>query len=227
MSTIAIIDDDLDIGNMLEIFLRNHGYQTVRAYSGTEAALLVSRVRVDLALLDLMLPGLSGEELLPKLAGIPVIVVSAKAQVNDKVALLMAGAADYVTKPFDPQELLARIAARLRSSDAPAQLIWRDVTLDTRTREVSANGLPVRLTRTEFAILRLLMTNPRQVIPRSRLLDSISADTPDATESSLKVHVSHLRGKLREATGRDDIEAVWGIGFRLRGEDAAEAKELP
>ena len=217
MSTIAIIDDDLDIGNLLEIVLREHGYQTIRAYSGTEAALLLSRTHVDLALLDLMLPGLTGEELLPRLAGVPVIIVSAKAQVSDKVALLMAGAADYVTKPFDTQELLARIAARLRQSDPAAQqLRWRDITLNTQTREVIARGMPVRLTRTEFAILHLLLQNPHQVIPRHRLLDSLSEDTPDATESSLKVHISHLRGKLRAATGRDDIEAVWGIGFKLR-----------
>ena len=219
MSTIAIIDDDIDIGNLLEIVLHDHGYQTVRAYSGTEAALLLSRVHVDLALLDLMLPGLSGEELLPKLTGIPVIVVSARARVDDKVALLMAGAADYVTKPFDTQELLARIAVRLRASGAPEQpLRWRDITLNPETRLVTVDGTPVHLTRTEFAILRLLMLNPRQVIPRHRLLDGISEDTPDATESSLKVHVSHLRTKLRAVTGRDDIEAVWGIGLKLREE---------
>lgn len=222
MSVIAIIDDDVAIGGLLETALREQGYETVRAYSGTEALMLLSHVRVDLALLDLMLPGLSGEELLPCLSGIPVIVVSAKARVDDKVSLLLSGAADYLTKPFEIRELLARIAVQLRGPTLTRRLAWRDIVLDGESREVSANGQPVRLTRTEFALLRLLMLHPRQVMTRSRLLDGIAADTPDASDSSLKVHISNLRGKLRAATGRDDIEAVWGIGFRLRGDQEQE-----
>ncbi len=218
VKTIAIVDDDPTIGNLLEELLAAAGYRVLRAWSGTEALLLLSQARPDLVLLDLMLPGLSGEEVLPKLRGIPVIVVSAKAGIDDKVNLLLGGAADYITKPFDVRELLARVEVQLRMSVARegAPLVWNDLRLDPDTREVFASDTPVHLTRTEFAILKLLVQNPRQVIPRSKMLERISEDTPDCVESSLKVHVSNLRGKLRAATGRDDIEAVWGIGFRLR-----------
>lgn len=218
MSMIAIVDDDVNIGNLLETALTENGYQTVRAYSGTEAAMLLSATKVDLVLLDLMLPGLSGEELLPRLAGVPVIVVSARARVDDKVSLLLSGAVDYITKPFEVKELLARIAVQLRGPGQSRRLVWHDIVLDSEAHEVTVRDEPIRLTRTEFAILHLLMRHPKQVIPRSRLLDGISLETPDATESSLKVHISNLRGKLRAVTGRDDIEAVWGIGFRLREE---------
>lgn len=218
MKTIAIVDDDVYIGDMLERALEAEGYRALRAFSGTEALLLLGRTRPDLVLLDLMLPGLPGEQVLPKLAGIPVIVLSAKASVDDKVNLLICGAADYVTKPFEVRELLARIEARLRAGqhDAGARLAYRDLMLDADTREVTAGGASVHLTKTEFAILRLLMQNSAQVIPKSRMLDGISLDTPDCVESSLKVHVSNLRGKLRAATGEDYIEAVWGIGFKMR-----------
>ena len=116
MRTIAIIDDDIYIGNMLEELLNREGYGVLRAYSGTEALLLLSQFRPDLVLLDLMLPGLSGEAVLPKIQGIPTMVVSAKADVQDKVKLLLGGAVDYITKPFDTAELLARIAVQLRNT---------------------------------------------------------------------------------------------------------------
>ncbi len=216
MKTILVIDDDVHIGNLLEEALSREGYEVLRAYSGTEALLLLSRSVPDLVLLDLMLPGLSGEEVLPKLRGIPTIVVSAKADVEDKVALLLGGAADYVTKPFQLRELLARVAARLRDGGTvPSALRCGDLSLDPDARTVEAAGCPVRLTRTEFAILKLLMANKAQVVTKSQLLDRISSDTPDCTESSLKTHMSHLRSKLRAAGGKEYIEAVWGIGFRL------------
>ena len=155
-----IIDDDAAIGDLEQEVLERAGYAVQRAYSGTEALLLLKSTRPALILLDLMLPGLSGEEVLPQIQGIPVMVVSAKAAVQDKVDLLLGGAADYLTKPFDTKELLARVAVRLREAS------------------------------------------------RSPL-------APDCTENSLKTHISNLRGKLRETSGRDYIEAVWGIGFRL------------
>lgn len=221
MKTIAIIDDDEYIGNMLQRLLEQEGYQTLRAYSGTEALLLLERKHPDLVLLDLMLPGLSGEEVLTGIRGIPVIVVSAKASVDDKVNLLLGGAVDYITKPFDTRELLARIAVSLRRTENEIfgeTLKFEGLTLDTSSHEVTAGGTQVRLTKTEYAILRLLMKNSGQVITKSKMLELISEDTPDCMESSLKVHVSNLRGKLREASGRDYIEAVWGIGFKLRQE---------
>ena len=220
MKRILIIDDDLHIGNMLEELLIREGYGVLRAYSGTEALLLLKEARPDLVLLDLMLPGLSGEEVLPILGGIPVIIVSAKIDVDNKVRLLLDGAADYVTKPFDTEELLARIAVQFRkiSANGGAQILtFEDITLNTDTHMVTINTNEIKLTRTEFAILKLLMHNPGQVVTKSLLLERISGDTPDCTDSSLKIHISNLRKKLREADGKDYIEAVWGIGFKLTG----------
>ena len=217
MKNIFIVDDDVCIGDMLEEVLTREGYGTARAYSGTEALLYLSSNRPDLILLDLMLPGLSGEELLPLIQGIPVIVVSAKAEVSSKVDLLLGGAADYIAKPFNTEELLARITVQLRKSSASSTpiLTYDEIELDTDSRSVKVKRIPVRLTKTEYAILKLLMQNPSQVITRSVMLDRISEDTPDCMESSLKVHVSNLRRKLKEINGKDYLEAVWGIGFKL------------
>lgn len=217
MRRIAVVDDDMDIGNMLQEVLERAGYGVLLAYSGTEALLLLERQRPDLVLLDLMLPGLSGEAVLPHLAGVPVIVLSARGEVQDKVSLLLEGAADYMTKPFDTRELLARIAVQLRRGEAASPLLRHGpLALDVNARTVRVAGREARLTRTEFAILKLLLEHPRQVVTRSQLLEDLSRDTPDCVESSLKVHVSNLRRKLREAGAGDMIEAVWGIGFKLR-----------
>ena len=216
--TILVIDDDESIGNFEQELLERSGYAVLRAYSGTEAQLVLKNERPDLVLLDLMLPGLSGEQLLPQIKGCPVIVVSAKADINDKVGLLLGGAADYLTKPLDSKELLARIAVRLREAKADTLskvYTYGDIELNAVSHAVTVSGTPVSLTRTEYAILKILMQNAGQVIAKSVLLDRMSADTPDCTESSLKTHISHLRTKLREVTGRDYIEAVWGIGFKL------------
>ena len=218
MKQILIIDDDMYIGNMLEEVLAKQGYGVLRAYSGTEALLVLSQVTPDLVLLDLMLPGLSGEEVLPRIKGIPVIVVSAKVDIQDKVNLLLGGAADYITKPFDTQELLARITVQLRKKETEGTvtaLTVGELHLDSVLHEVTVRSVPVRLTRTEYAILKLLMQNPKQVIAKSVILERIIEDTPDCTESSLKQHISNLRKKLRDVGGKEYIEAVWGIGFKL------------
>lgn len=219
MKKILIIDDDVHIGNMLEEVLQKEGYAVSHAYSGTEAVLLLSGEKPDLILLDLMLPGISGEEVLSRIKGIPVIVVSAKMDIDNKVELLLGGAADYITKPFDTKELLARIAVQLRNSAAAAQnqvLTFEDITLNIDTHMVTINDNMIKLTRTEYAILKLLMMTPSQVITKSQLLESIFEDTPDCTESSLKTHISHLRAKLRRIGNKDYIESVWGIGFKMQ-----------
>ena len=231
MKQILIIDDDISINDMLDKVLARAGYETFHAWSGTEALLFLKDCgerKPDLILLDLMLPGLSGEELLPQIGDVPVIVMSARTDVRDKVNVLLAGAADYITKPFEIEELLARISVQLRGSRAgrrheePKSEVYGEITLDPGTRLVRAGGEEVHLTKTEYAILKLLMENPRQVITRTAILDRISEDTPDCTESSLKVHVSNLRKKLRQATGKDYIEAVWGIGFKLKNDHVRE-----
>lgn len=219
MKKILVVDDDVYIGDMLEEALRKEGYVISRAYSGSEALLCLSSERPDLVLLDLMLPGLNGEEVLSAMKGIPVIVVSARAETEDKVQLLSGGAADYVTKPFAMPELLARIAVQFRKTDVinkNTRLQNGDIIMDTSDCSVVVKDRTVKLTRTEYAILRLLMRNPGQVIPKSVMLERISEDTPDCMESSLKVHISNLRRKLREAGGEDYIESVWGIGFKMK-----------
>ncbi len=218
---ILIIDDDIHIGNMLEEALSKEGYEVLRAYSGTEALLVLAGAKPDLVLLDLMLPGLQGEEVISQIKGIPVIVVSAKADLENKVDLLLGGAVDYVTKPFHMRELLARIFVHLKNAErmtAFSELTFGDIVLAIDTRTVKAGDTEIKLTRTEYAILKLLMQNPTQVVTKSLLLERISADTPDCTESSLKMHISNLRKKLREVTDKDYIEAVWGIGFKMRAE---------
>lgn len=219
MKTILITDDDVHIGNMLEEIFVREGYDVLRAYSGTEALMILKNHQPDLVLLDLMLPGMNGEDVLTHIRDIPVIVVSAKAEINDKVNLLLGGAVDYVTKPFDINELLARITVALRKkgiNDISDSITFREIFLDLIAHAAYVSGQAVKLTKTEFAILKLLMQNPSQVIAKSVILDRISQDTPDCVESSLKVHISNLRRKLREITGSDYIEAVWGVGFKMR-----------
>ncbi len=218
MKKIAVIEDDIYIGNLLEEILNKEGYEVLRAYSGTEALYLLEKQRPDLLLLDLMLPGMSGEEVLQKINGIPVIVLSAKAGVTDKVQALLGGAVDYVTKPFEVEELLARITVQFRSSvKIPERqtLAVGDLEMDLSGRQVYVSGKNIHLTRTEYAILKLLLVNPKQVLTKAVILEKISMDTPDCTERSLKQHMSNLRGKLRESGGKEYIEAVWGIGFKM------------
>ena len=213
MKKIAVVEDDVYIGNMLAELLRANGYAVSRAYSGSEALLLLERETPDLMLLVLMLPG---EEVPSAAAKVcPVIILSAKTDAKGKAANLNAGAADYVTKPFDNDELLARVAVQLRRGAAPrTRLVAGDVEADLETYAVRAAGKSVRLTKTEFYILRALLEHPKKVYSKSALVDAIGEFVPDGGESSVSVHVSNLRKKLEEATGRNCIETVWGIGFK-------------
>ena len=218
MKTIAVIEDDQHIGNIIENALKKEGYGVLRAYSGTEALYLLSHNTPDLILLDLMLPGLAGEEILSKMDGIPVIVVSAKVGIDDKVNLLLSGAVDYITKPFEIRELLARISVQFRKEEKQSLISILKVdnlVLDLTSHEVTVNDTQVPLTKTEYAIFKLLMQNPNQVISKSVILERIFEDTPDCTERSLKQHISNLRKKLRDAGDKEYIEAVWGIGFKI------------
>ena len=222
---IMIVEDDTAISDLLKEALEKEGYIVSRAYSGTEALMLLEKEKPDLLLLDLMLPGLSGEELMPKLKGILTVIMSAKTDIDNKVRLLYEGASDYITKPFVISELLARIAALLRLSKAQKQteagdgnknvISEADLELDTSLLTVSYKEESINLTRTEAAILHLLMLNSGRPLGRSTILDRISEDTPDCTERSLKQHVSNIRKKLQSLDGIDHIEAIYGIGFRF------------
>ena len=219
MKEILIIDDDQYIGSMLEEVLLKKGYKVFRAYSGTEAVMFLSKNKPDIILLDLMLPGLSGEEVLKQIKDIPVIVVSAKIDVDDKVGVLLGGAADYITKPFDTTELLARISVQLRNKNythTENTLEFDGIALDLISLTAYVYGKEIRLTKTEYAILKILIKNSTRVTTKSELLERIADDTPDCTENSLKIHVGNLRKKLKSVSDRDYIESVWGIGYKLK-----------
>ncbi len=218
MKTILVVDDDENINNLLFEALEKEGFCVLRAFSGSEALMVLEKNTPNLVLLDLMLPGVCGEEVLKKICGIPVIVVSAKIDIENKVNLLLGGAADYVTKPFDLRELVARIKLQLKNAEklsTQSLLTFEEITLDGNSHRVFVSGKELRLTRTEFAILKILLQNKGNVVAKSALLEKLSYDTPDCVESSLKVHVSNLRKKLREQSGKDYIESVWGIGFKI------------
>lgn len=228
MYNIMIVEDDVNIGNMLQEALELEKYNVSRAYSGTEALMLLEREKPDLVLLDLMLPGLSGEEILPRLGGALTIVMSAKTDIDSKLKMLYEGASDYVTKPFILSEMLARIAALLRLSvakedesaaDEEAEdMVTRvgNISLNTEWMTVTIDGNETSLTRTETAILNILMLNANRPLGRSTILERISEDTPDCTERSLKQHISNIRKKLEALDGIDHIEAIYGIGFKFR-----------
>ena len=223
MDTIAVIEDNVITGDMISDILSEEGFQVIRAYSGTEALYLLKHKRPDLILLDLILPGLDGEGVLEHIKGIPVIILSSMTEVESKIHLLNEGACDYITRPFDRKELIARILVQLRERKAPeiisdeAILSAGDLTLDPLSLKLTVQLRTVRLTRTECVILKLLMANSRYTLARDVLLDSISYETPDCTEKSLKQHMYNLRKKLASVTSDIQIETVRGVGFKLIG----------
>lgn len=221
METIAVIEDNVLTGDMITDLLSEEGFQVIRAYSGTEALFLLKQNKPDLVLLDLILPGLDGEAVLGHITGIPVIILSSKAEVEDKINLLNEGACDYITKPFHKKELLARILVQLRKGrtmgNQPEESLLSagDLSMDPLSLQLSVHSQTVRLTRTECVILKMLMSNFRYTISRDVLLDSISYETPDCTEKSLKQHIYNLRKKLNSIQSTVQIETVRSVGFKL------------
>ncbi len=218
MKTILIVEDDNDIHNLIKKILEKEHYKIVDAYSGTEAILILEKGNIDLILLDLMLPGLNGEEIIKKVKNIPIIVISAKISSEDKVDVLLNGANDYITKPFNSEELLARVKVQLRIHDGKInskELKYKDMIFYEDKHTIYINEKEIYLTKTEYAIIKQLLLNPNQVVTKSKLLELISEDTLDCDENSLKVHISNIRKKIRSVTDEEYIEAVWGIGFKL------------
>lgn len=216
---ILIVEDDSAINDLLAEILKHNGFEPLQAYSGTEARLLLAQNSFSLILLDLMLPGLTGEELLPLIrqkSDSPVIILSAKDTPQDKVNALHIGADDYITKPFDEGELLARIEAIMRRAGnayvTKTALIYKALELDRETRQVLVEGEPVILTAREFDILELLMSNPSKVFTKSNLYRSVWNDEFFGDDNTINVHISKIRSKL----GGDYIQTVWGIGFKMQ-----------
>lgn len=225
MQKILIVEDDNDINSLLRRILTGAGYQVVQAYSGTEALLQYQSVSPDLVLLDLMLPGLSGSQVLGKLRGemssdVPIIILSAKDGLSDKVALLDIGADDYIVKPFEPDEVVARIRAALRRrskvSAAQEELTYKNIALRPDLRKVTVRGRELALTAIEYELLYTFMRNPEKVYSREKLYEEVWKDGYYGTDHTVNVHVSNLRKKLKDADGHEDyIQSVYGIGFRL------------
>lgn len=216
MKKILIVEDDESIHSIIEAMLKQENYSILNAYSGTEALMLLEKNQVDLILLDLMLPGLSGEELIKKFNHIPIIVISAKITTEDKVNCLDIGANDYITKPFDKNELLARIKVQLRLNKVNSQLIYKDLKLLTDIHTLMIGVNRINLTKTEYAIMKQLLLNINQVVTKAKLLELISLDTDDGNEESLRVHISNLRNKIRKYSKDDYIESIWGVGFKIK-----------
>ena len=226
---ILIAEDDTDISRLLSRILEAQGYQALQAFSWTEALSLIEREEPDLLLLDLMLPGLSGEELLRKLReekrySFPVLVLSAKSALGDKVALLKSGADDYITKPFEPEEVIARIQAALRragsagslSGQQPDALTYGNIKLYPDSRRVLVNDRELSLTAHEYQLLHLFLQSPGKVYSRESLYELVWEGGYYGENNTVNVHVSNLRRKIREAdASREYIRTVYGIGFRL------------
>lgn len=216
MKKILVVEDDLSIHDILESILKQEEYEVINAYSGTEAMLVLEKEEVDLIILDLMLPGLNGEDIIKKVNYKPIIVLSAKASKEDKVNCLLSGANDYITKPFDKEELLARVSVQLRLNKGNTDLSYGELKLLSDKHTLMINDNKVSLTKTEYAILKQLLLNTSEVVTKSRLLELISIDTLDCDESSLRVHISNIRKKIKKYSDVEYIEAVWGIGFKIK-----------
>ena len=223
---IMIVEDDPDINSLLSKILESAGYEAVPAFSGTEAVLLLEKKMPDLILLDLMLPGISGEELLHRLRDAmrwdgPILILSAKTAVRDKVTLLESGADDYITKPFEPEEVIARIQAALRRSgkpkDAAAPLSYKSLILYPDLRKVLANGRELSLTAHEYDLLYLFLQTPEKVYSRERLYELVWKGGYYGENNTVNVHVSNIRKKLKAAGLTEEyIVTVYGIGFKLQ-----------
>ena len=212
---ILIVEDNLDIHSLITELLETENYKLFHAYSGTEALLLLEKEEFHLVLLDLMLPGIDGEEIIKKIKDTPIIVLSAKTSITDKTNCLLNGANDYITKPFDNAELLARIKVQLRlRKNYNSSLEYKGLKLKDHCF-IQKKEKKIKLTKTEYAILKQLILNSPHVIPKAELLDLISTDTLDGDENSLKVHISNIRKKLKKITNNEYIESVWGIGFKM------------
>ena len=221
---ILVVEDDPDINNLLAKIVTNAGYDCRQAFSGSEAAMLCDQYRYDLILLDLMLPGLTGEELIARLRKgktMPIIVLSAKAGLEDRINVLGLGADDFIPKPFNNAEVLARVDAQLRryrkfsGPAAGGKLVRGDLVLDREGVTVTAAGQNVPLTAREFEILALLMEHPKKVFTREQIYEQVWGEEYMGDDNTVNVHISNLRSKLAKASEREYVKTVWGIGFKL------------
>lgn len=231
MSRILIIEDEEDINRLLYKILKKEGYEVTQAYSGTEARLLLNQEMPDLILLDLMLPGMKGEELTTyvrqeKKCSVPIIILSAKTALENKVELLTMGADDYITKPFEPQEVLVRVMAALRRAgmrEAATQkeselqeYTYKNLVLNPVSRKITVKGQEITLTPHEYEILLILLKQPEKVFSRDALYELVWNSGYLGEDNTVNVHVSNIRKKIAAADKEEEyIKTVWGIGFKM------------
>lgn len=226
MYRILICDDERDIVSALKIYLTGDGYETLEAYDGAQALEILAREDVQLVLMDIMMPNMDGITAMTELrknSNVPVILITAKGEDSDKILGLNVGADDYITKPFNPVEVLARVRSQLRrymqlggGQVRPAQLTIGNITLDDCIKQVTRDGEPVNLTPTEYDILKLLMSHPRQVFSPAEIYERVWHEAPLGFESTVAVHIRHLREKL-EITPAEPryLKVVWGRGYKM------------
>ena len=226
MLTILVVEDDTEINKLIRDYLVSQNYTVITAFDGLQAlSHIQSRKDIALVLLDLMLPFQSGDRILKRLreySDIPVIIVSAKDTVQTKIDTIRMGADDYITKPFDLDELSARIEAVLRRSgkyknEESTMLGFRDISLDTKEKVAFFSGHRLDITAKEYAILELMMKYPTKLFSKANLFESVWNEEYLGDENTVKVHISNLRNKIKEYTPDEYIETVWGMGYRLKG----------
>lgn len=225
MYTVLICDDERDIVSALKIYLEAEGYRTVCAYNGLEALKALEREEIHLVLMDIMMPELDGIGAMARLrekSNVPVILLTAKSEDTDKVLGLNVGADDYVTKPFNPVELIARVRSQLRrymllgGSGAAEEIVNGSLVLNDKSKELTADGERVNLTPTEFEILRLLMQHPGEVFRPADIYRRVWHDQPYGAESTVAVHIRHIREKIEiDPSEPRYIKAVWGQGYKM------------
>lgn len=223
MEKILIIEDSKDVNLMLAEALSDVGYNTTSVYSGIDGMNEIKDNSYDLVILDIMLPYKSGDQILREMRSfseIPVIIISAKDIVGIKIDLLKLGADDYITKPFDLGEVVARVESKLRRGKKQIQesnvYSYKDIVLDVNSKRVVVNGLELELTAKEYLILEMLMLHREKVYTKSNLYESIWKEEYLGDDNAVKTHISNLRSKLKKVNEKQEyIETVWGLGYRL------------
>ena len=235
MNTILVCDDELDIVNALRIYLEAEGYKVLSAYNGLEALEVIKNESVECVLLDIMMPEMDGIQTLVKIremSNVPVLFLSAKSEDTDKILGLNLGADDYVTKPFNPIEVIARVKSQLRrykhlggSVQTPDVVQVDGLELNDKTKEVRVDGELIKLTPTEYLIIRMFISNPNHVFSPQEIYRNVWQDNPIGNESTVAVHIRHIREKIEiDPADPKYIKVVWGQGYKLEGGNNHERK---
>ena len=230
MYNVLVCDDEKDIVSALKIYLASEGYQVFEAYNGREAVDVMNRETVHLVLMDIMMPEMDGIQAMVKIreiSNVPVILLTAKSEDTDKILGLTVGADDYITKPFNPVELQARVKSQIRrymllgsgNQQMEAKFSIGGIEMDDRAKEVTLDGEIVNLTRTEYDILKLLMEHPGEVYSPNQIYESVWKEDAFGTENTVAVHIRHLREKIEYNPAEPRyLKVVWGRGYKMEGE---------